>query len=60
MMERKKVLGIRENLVSIKKMTQNQLVLHLIQKYFGKKTSENSLTGIYKKSSGFGGKKKFK
>jgi superfamily II DNA/RNA helicase len=29
-------------------------------KYFGKKTSESSLAGIDKKSSSFGGKKKFK
>ena len=29
-------------------------------KYFGKKTSESSSTGVDKKSSGFDGKKKFK
>ena len=59
-MERKKALATKVNLVSLKKITQNQLVLQIIQNTLERKHLTVHQLVVDKKSPSFGVKKKFK
>ena len=59
-MERKKVLGLKENQVLQKKIIQNHLALQIILNISEENLQKIHLQTQRKKSFGFKGKKKFK